>query len=405
MKKHILPAALSLALCVAFATPALAETTFDGTVVSSESVSVTAPFGGTVSSFRLREGDEISVGDEIAEVETTKVYASTDGTITGVFGQPGDAVDDVVSRIGAVLYIAPASQYTITADIQKAYSSSDTKYVNIGETVYIKSYYSSNGNTAVGTITATKDTGYTVETTSGELLMEETVSIYRDADYSSDSRIGRGTVSRTSEVAVGGSGSILYMHVSDGDTVTRGQLLFETVTGTLDGLFATSNQIVSDVSGIIASVSTSAGSTINKGDTLLTVYPTGKMQVVIDIDEYDLTDIHEGDPIQLEFNYDDSADNVYTGTVAMISHVSESSGTSDVAYEAYIDFTPNSDIRLGMTVMVSTMDAAYDAGEEDETDLEAADGGDAADEQQAAAPGEADMQQPPTEDVTQAVGE
>ncbi len=404
MKKHILLVALSLALCVAFATPALAETTFDGTVVSSESVSVTAPFGGTVSSFRLREGDEISVGDMIAEVQTTKVYASTDGVITGVFGQPGDAVDDVVSRIGAVLYIEPSNKYTITADIQKAYSSSDTKYVNIGETVYIKSYYSSNGNTAVGTITATKDTSYTVETTSGELLMEETVSIYRDSDYASDSRIGRGTVSRTSEVAVSGSGSILYMHVADGDTVTRGQLLFETVTGTLDGLYATSNQIVSDVSGIIASVNTSAGSTISKGDTLLTVYPTGKMQVVIDIDEYDLTDIHEGDPIQLEFNYDDSTDNVYTGTVAMISHVSESSGTSDVAYEAYIDFTPNSEIRLGMTVMVSTMDDADYTDEEDAADMEA-DGEDTADEQQTVAPDGADMQQAPTEDVTEAIGE
>ncbi|MCE5342752.1 MAG: HlyD family efflux transporter periplasmic adaptor subunit, partial [Eubacteriales bacterium] len=357
MKKNILLVVLSLALCATFVTPALAETTFDGTVVSSEAVSVTAPFGGTVSTFRLRAGDKISVGDMIAEVATTKVYASTDGVITGVFGQPGDSVDDVVSRIGAVLYVAPDNKYTITADIQKAYSSSDNKYVNIGEIVYLKSYYTSNGNTAQGIITATDGTSYTVETTSGELLMEETVSIFRNADYSAESRIGRGTVSRTPEVAVGGSGSILYMHVADGDAVTRGQLLFETVTGSLDGLYATSNQIVSDVDGIIATVNLSAGSTINKGDTLLTVYPSNEMQVVIDIDEYDLADIHEGDQIQLEFNYDDATDNVCVGTVSMISHVAESSTTSDVTYQAYIDFTPNTDIRLGMTVMASTMDA------------------------------------------------
>ncbi|MDD3213681.1 MAG: HlyD family efflux transporter periplasmic adaptor subunit [Eubacteriales bacterium] len=394
MKKKILLAALSLMLSVVLMGSAAAETTFDGTVVSSESVSVTAPFGGTVSSFRLREGDEISVGDVIAEVETTKVYASTNGVVTGVFGQPGDAVDDVVSRVGAVLYIEPDSKYTITADIQKAYSDSDNKYVNIGETVYIESYYSSNGNTAVGTITATSGTTYTVETTSGELLMEETVNLYRSSDYASTSRIGRGTVSRTAEVAVSGSGSILYMHVKDGDAVTRGQLLFETVTGTLDGLYATSNQIVSDVDGIIASVNLSAGSTINKGDTLLTVYPRDEMQVVIEIDEYDLADIHEGDQILLEFNYDDSDDSMCPGTVSMISHVSASSGTSDVAYKAYIDFTPNDDIRLGMTVLVST-----ENGTDDEEYMDDTEDGSEITPDLAAAP---DGAETPTEDVLEA---
>ncbi len=404
MKRNILLVALSLALCAAFITPALAETTFDGTVVSSESVSVTAPFGGTVNTFRLRAGDKISVGDMIAEVATTKVYASADGEITGVFGQPGDSVDDVVSRIGAVLYIAPTNKYTITADIQKAYSSSDTKYVNIGETVYLKSYYSSNGNTAQGTITATNGTSYTVETTSGELLMEETVSIYRSAEYTSASRIGRGTVSRTAEVAVSGSGSILYMHVKDGDTVTRGQLLFETVTGTLDGLYATSNQIVSEVDGIIATVNLSAGSTLNKGDTLLTVYPGNKMQVVIDIDEYDLVDIHEGDPIQLEFNYDDAENNVFTGTVSMISHVSGSSTTSDVTYQAYIDFTPNEDIRLGMTVLASTINGETDSSEDMMTEDDAA-ATDAAGGAEVVTASPDMTQQAPTEAVMPAVGD
>lgn len=398
MKRNILLVALSLALSVVLMGSAAAETTFDGTVVSSESVSVTAPFGGTVSSFRLREGDEISVGDVIAEVETTKVYASTDGVVTGVFGQPGDAVTDVVSRVGAVLYIEPDSKYTITADIQKAYSDSDNKYVNIGETVYLKSYYSSNGNTAVGTITATSGTTYTVETTSGELLMEETVNIYRSSDYTSTSRIGRGTVSRTAEVAVSGSGSIMYMHVKDGDTVSRGQLLFETVTGTLDGLYATSNQIVSDVDGIIASVSLSAGSTISKGDTLMTVYPRDEMQVVIEIDEYDLADIHEGDQILLEFNYDDSDDSTCSGTVSMISHVGASSGTSEVAYKAYIEFTPNEDIRLGMTVLVSTENGT---DEEDEF----TDGLEETGENTPVMTAEPAVTETPTEDVQEAVSE
>ena len=61
---------------------------------------------------------------------------------------------------------------------------------------------------------------------------------------------------------------------------------------------------MSDVSGIVASVGASSGSTVSKGDTLMTVYPKDKMQVEIEIDEYDLTDIKEGDRLRLEFSYD-----------------------------------------------------------------------------------------------------
>ncbi|HNW86406.1 MAG TPA: acetyl-CoA carboxylase biotin carboxyl carrier protein subunit [Candidatus Limiplasma sp.] len=382
--KKILSVLFTLALLSGVLTgPALAETTFDGTVVSGEAVSVTAPFGGTVSSFKLREGDQINVGDVIAQVETTKVYASTDGVVTGVFGQAGDSVSDVVSRVGAVLYIEPTSKYSITADIQNAYNDSDNKYVNIGETVYIHSYSSSYDHTAVGTITAVSGTTYTVETTEGELLMEETVNIYRDEDYTASSRIGRGTVSRTAEVAVGadsssssssnsGSGSsssaassssgtvnsILTLHVKDGDTVERGQLLYETVTGSLDGLYATSNEIVSDVSGIVASVGASSGSSISKGNTLITVYPRDKMQVEIEIDEYDLVDIQEGDLMSLQFNYSDASTDDAEGTVSMISNVSASTDTSDVTYKAYVDFIANDKVRLGMTVVATVEDNA-----------------------------------------------
>ena len=353
MKRFSIILALFVMVSALLPAVSLAETTFDGTVVSSESISVTAPFGGIVSSFAVRQGDQIEQGDVIATVATTKVYAPAAGVVTGIFGQAGDAVEDVVTRVGAVLYIEPEQKYSITADIQYAYNDSDNKYVNIGETVYLYSYSSSYDHSAIGTITATNGTTYTVETTEGELLMGETVSVFRSSTYKAASRIGRGSVSRTAAIAVSGSGSILTMHVQDGDTVERGQLLYETVTGTLDGLYATSNEIVADVSGIVASVSTSSGSTVSKGDTLLTVYPRENMQVQIEVDEYDLTEIQEGDQLQLEFNYDDEENVTVVGTVAMISHVSATTDSSDATYYAYIDFTPNQNIRLGMTVVVN----------------------------------------------------
>lgn len=353
MKKKTLALALAAALALCAVSPALAETTYDGAVVSGESVAVLAPFGGTLSTLSVRQGDVIAFGQQIATVETTKVYAPIDGTVSGLFGQAGDSAEDVATRMGAVLYIAPAGKYQITADIQKAYNSSDNKYVNIGETVYIKSLSTSRNNTATGTITAVNGTSYTVETTDGELLMEETVVIYRSADYASTSRIGRGTVSRTPEVAVGGTGSIVYMHVADGQSITRGQLLYETVAGTLDGLYAAGNAIVSEMDGIVASVSATVGATVSKGDTLLTVYPREQMQVEMELDEYDLAEIAEGDAVNIALTYDDSGTKAYTGTVAMISRVSDAADGADASYKAYVDFSPDASVRLGMTAVVT----------------------------------------------------
>jgi len=360
MKRKLINLVLVLLVAVWIPALALGETTFDGYVTAGEETTVLAPFGGTVSALHVRAGQEVAFGQEIATIETTKVYASASGTISGVFGQTGDNVEDVASRSGAVLYIAPTGKYTITADIQRAYNNSDNKYVNIGETVYIKSYSSSNGNEAIGTITATDGTSYTVVTNEGELLMQETVVIYRSADYDTETRIGRGTVSRTAEVAVSGTGSIVYMHVKDGDTVTRGQLLFETLTGSLDGLYAAGNTIVSNVEGIIATVGAQVGGIVNKGDTVLTVYPRSAMQVQIEIDEYDLTSVHEGDVVSLAFNYADGKAQTFVGTVAMISHVSSAADGSDATYLAYIDFDADENIRLGMGA-VATLDTGEDA--------------------------------------------
>lgn len=353
MKKRIFSILMLVVLLPAFA---LAETTFDGKVVARESVSVTAPFGGTVSHFSLRAGSKIKLGDRIATIATDKVYATADGTVTGLFAQVGDNVESVVARYGAVMYVVPTSKYTITADIQKAYNSSQTKYVNIGETLYI-SCTSDGDHTAVGTVVAAEGTTYTVETISGELLMEEDVNLYRDASRTSKSRVGRGTVSRTKEIAVTGTGSILRLHVKDGDRVQRGDLLYETVTGVFDGLYATTNEILSEVSGVVATVNTSAGAAISKGDTLLTVYPMDSLQIEIKVGEYDLAAISEGDTVTISFNYDEAKTAETTGTVEMISHISTSEDADEASYLAYINFVPNEDVRIGMTAVVGTIDA------------------------------------------------
>ncbi|MFH1512516.1 MAG: HlyD family efflux transporter periplasmic adaptor subunit, partial [Bacillota bacterium] len=340
---------------------------------------VTAPFGGVVGTVEVQAGDRVASGDALAGVITTKVYAPTAGEVTGVFAQAGDAVDSAVTRYGAVLYLTPAHKFTFSADSSKAYGTNENMYVHLGEVVYLRSYNLQIYNTGMGVITAVSGESFTVESTQGEFWMGETLSIYREASYASTSRIGRGDVTRTAEVAVSGSGSILAMHVQDGEAVARGQLLYETVTGGLEGLIPNDNQIPSPVAGIVESVGVSAGNSLEKGALVAMVCPIESMQVLIEINEYDLMDIKVGDPVSLTFSYDDRGLSPVEGTVEMISDISFSTDTSNVTYNAYIDFAPNENIRLGMTVMVNILDGQEEEAadtQEEPMPAQEGDGGD-----------------------------
>ncbi len=373
--KKLLSMLLALLSCFAPCV-ALADTSFDGSVVSGGAVSVRAPFGGVVSSVSAQAGDRVEVGDVVAEVETTKVYAPEAGTVAGLFVQTGDNAETVAARYGAALYIAPDRKYSISADIEKAYNDSANKYVNIGETVYI-SCTADSDHTAVGVIVAAEGTTYTVETTSGELMMEETVNIYRSSERDSASRIGRGTVSRTAEVSVNATGSVVALYVSDGDVVERGQLLFETVSGDLDGLYATGSAITSTISGVVASVNASAGAVLNKGDAVLSIYPDDSLEIEIDVEEYDLSSIAVGDEVRIRFNWDESGEHDAQGSVRSISYLSESAEAgadatvSDAVYNARVAFTPDDTTRLGMTVVVTVPEAGEEGMDAtDATDAE-----------------------------------
>ena len=364
-KKGTLFALAVLTACFLLPGFALAGASFDGTVVSENAVAVTAPFGGMVETVAVQTGDYVNAGDVLASVRTTKVYAPHDGEITGLFAQEGDSVANVVNRYGAAMYITPSNKFTIEADTDFAYASADNVYVHLGETVYIRSYNFQIYNKGTGIITAVDGENFTVETAGGEFWMGETVSMYRDADYDKTSRIGRGDVTRTPEITVSEGGSIVAMHVQDGERVVRGQLLYETVTGELRDLVADGNQIKAATAGIVETMDVAAGGTVEQGGLVATICPRDHMQIVMDVNEYDLIDIAQGDTVALTFTYDDMGFSTATGVVSMISDVSFSTDTSDVTYAVYIDFDPAEDIRLGMTVMVDLLEKETEPVETD----------------------------------------
>jgi len=335
---------------------AFAEARFDGTVIAGETSTVFAPYGGTVKSLGLRVGQLINEGDTLAVIGTTKVFAPESGMVRGLFAEAGDSI----AASDIVLYIAPASKYTVNASIDKAYSSAAAKYVRIGEPVYMKC--SKDGtHRAVGIITSATGSNYTVEATGGELYLEETIYIYRNSAYVNSSLIGSGAVQRTAEIAVSGAGGLLRVHVRNGEAVERGQLLFETVEGDIDALNAADAGVIAPAGGVIAEIKANAGAKVAKNGPLLTIYPRESYQIEISIPEDMLSQIAEGDAVKIYFDWYVSGDREYAGTVLSISYMKTSSEGSqqqnnapagEAEFKAYIKFEADANIRLGMAASV-----------------------------------------------------
>lgn len=327
---------------------AQASETFDGTVIAGDTISVTAPYGGTVDQVLVKAGEVIGVGEEILTVEAEHVMATEDGTIRGVFAREG------YNAQNTVMYLAPVSKYTVSASVSKAYSSAATKYVTIGEKVYIRCVKDGT-HRARGVITAVQGTNYTVQTTAGELYMEETVEIFRTEDYDDKSSIGRGTVSRTDAIPMSGTGSILRMHVSDGEEVERGQILFETVSGVIDAAIVADPAVRSQVGGVVAEIKAQAGQKIAQGDVILQVYQPEDYLISFAITEDMLSSVQAGDKVQIYFHWNEDKSMPFAGTVTEVSYIgSAKEGSSDMTYTGYIAFEADETVRLGMNVTIVT---------------------------------------------------
>ena len=124
MKKRMaaLLAALMLPAC------ALAAETIriDGTIEAVRTQTIAAPHSGRVGDFAVREGDMLSAGDALFTLSADKIYADFDGTITGVFAQPGDSAASVQDRYGALCYMERDTLYT--ANCTTAGAASENEY-------------------------------------------------------------------------------------------------------------------------------------------------------------------------------------------------------------------------------------------------------------------------------------
>ena len=283
---------------------------------------------------------------------------------SGLYIEEGDKAEDVTERYGASLYIEPTNRYLIEATSEKAFTASENRYIHLGERVHLRCV-TDGSHKGTGMVAALTEKGFNIEVTGGDFYMGEKVDIYRKEDYSKESCVGRGVVGRAKPVAVKGAGSVLKIHVKNGDFVERGELLFETVEGVLDGLYAPDNQVLSPVTGIVASVEKKNGESIGKGDTLMNVMPASSLQVEFDVPEADLFTLQEGQKVSMELYWETENGKTYSGEIVSIAHVNteQKTETDRKTYKAYATINADERIRAGMSVILYVEGAKEPAAE------------------------------------------
>lgn len=357
MKKAGSFLAVLMVLCsfsFAYAADGGASIEVEGSVVSVRELPVAAAYAGTISNVQVSEGTHVSKGETIAVLTTNKIYAREDGSVQ-IFGDVGDSTEMLTERYGAVAYVEPSIRYTIAASTKSAYDEEDNRIVHPGEMVYLRGT-STLTDTGIGTVTQVSGSSFTVEILSGDFIASESVTVYRDPEYTTTSRIGKGSTSRKDYSVYQGDGIVVRYHVSSGDQVKKGDLLYETLAGDYAGNGYDPTIIISPEDGIVTSLSVQAGSTVSTGDKICGVYPDDSMRVQADIDEEGLNQLHVGDDVTIRFSYIGGGEYTQPGVIESISGVGtddESGESEESFYSAIIRMNEISDIRYGMTVTVS----------------------------------------------------
>ena len=352
---------LTTAALLACTAAASAETiSFDGKVTAASTYELEAPLGGSVEQLNLAVGQTVNTGDVAATLRTTKYYAGQDGEITAVFAQPGDDAAAVTERYGAAIYLEGGVRYTISASTSNgaAYSTIENTYVHAGQIVYLAGKNNTD-HTGAGIITVLDTGSYTVEVTEGDFIVGESVNVYREDTLRDAVRIGRGNVTRRLPEMTTGAGTIVNMAVKAGQTVKRGDLLMETLTGTAADLTVNGNSIIVGVDGVVAEVKVTQGAAVEASQAIATIYPNDAMQIEGLVAESDLASIKVGSKVRVTLAWNEDDEVNHEGEIVMISAVPDGSA-EETSYNVTVAFTPDANTRYGMnaTVFVAVGDAS-----------------------------------------------
>jgi biotin carboxyl carrier protein len=219
----------------------------------------------------LEVGQRVEAGQVVGGIRETKVFAPVDGSVAAVHLETGDKAD------GTVLEISPVSRYTLTCTAENYAKTPENALIHSGESLYVKC--SADGtHRAIARVTTIDGAAFSAEVTAGELYVGEAVFLYRSREFTTDSLVGKGTVTTHDTVAVSGNGVLLKLRVAVGDTVERGQWLFSTAS-------TDDTQITVPVSGIVTAVNVQVGSAVQEDQSAATLATAITLRAEVSADD------------------------------------------------------------------------------------------------------------------------
>lgn len=354
MKKFVallLTVALLTPLCALaedVETAAVSNVTANAVAESENVYKITAPYSGVLLPFDLESGDPVSKGDTLFALDTVKVYAPVDGTVQAVFAETGDLCEDVTALYGMIACIERTLPQVAQASTSAAYNDEENRLIHVGETVYF--YQTSDkDNEGEGRVTAVNGSDYTVELTAGDFENGDSIKIYRDEKMGTKSCIGSGTIERAADVAVNGTGRVLSCAVQPGQTVRKGQLLFE-LSGQDAEADVTGAAITADHDGTVElAAGAASGQQVYKGQLLASIHDLSAMNVVAEVDEIDLERVHVGDTLTVVF--DCYPQEEVSGTVQSISLIGNAKQNATY-YDVTLSISASWQVLPGMNATV-----------------------------------------------------
>ena len=330
MRKRVFAAVLAALLPLS---TALAEVC-EGRTVAASTLYVEAEASAVLEEVCVETGALVAEGDVLATLRPTRVFASQDGVVARLRAAAGDRVD------GSVLEIAPVSQYTIYCTVDGAYASARSTLVHSGEALYIRCT-ADGSHRGTGIVAQIDGSEYQVLATGGEFYVGETVYLYRDADFTGSQRVGVGTVVTAGTETYESQGTLLRLCVEAGESVERGELLYEYIGGG-DG------QLRAPASGIVVEAPAQGGA-VSPGSTAFAIAPLDQICVELQVDETLAARLRVGETLSLRYA-GDAEEVLQSGTIASISAAPEGG-----LYTATIlpEIVPE---RLGLTVFVHIPD-------------------------------------------------
>ncbi|MEG1891677.1 MAG: HlyD family efflux transporter periplasmic adaptor subunit [Clostridia bacterium] len=345
MLKKLLCLLLGLALLCPMGAMAEEEThaaaTANAVVESANTYEVLAPCSGVLLPFTCKSGDAVQATDALFSMDTQKVYAPENGTLRAVFASTGQLCEDVIARYGMLASIEKDVPWIIEASRHGAHNSTVNMLIHMGERVYLKQSDDSD-NKGEARIVAVNGSDYTLELTKGEFDIDEKVKIYRDDKLSTKACIGEGKVRRAQDVSVQGSGRVLKIYVSEGQRVTRGQLMYELVAADAASDLTTA-EIAAGYDGALLEIKTAPGQQVYKGQALATVCDLTTLEVLAEVDEMDLGRLQVGTAVTIVL--DRYPNEQINGAVLSIGRVGTAKQNAayyqvKISFNAYVEALP-----------------------------------------------------------------